>query len=127
MVTSSSSPPHGNLSRPSPTVSHAAFKALETSEILLVSEYSYEVTMNTKFKSQDYELYYELVGANDRSEDVINLHRVYISLLVSLEEEIKSLIADDIALQTKFDKLMTKIKDRISTADTPPMDLYIDE
>ena len=32
-------------------VSHAAFKALETSEILLVSEYSYEVTMNTKFKS----------------------------------------------------------------------------
>ena len=44
-----------------------------------------------------------------------------------LEEEIKSLIADDIALQKKFDKLMTKIKDRISTADTPPMDLYIDE
>ena len=32
-------------------VSYAAFKALETSEILLVSEYSYEVTMNTKFKS----------------------------------------------------------------------------
>ena len=68
-----------------------------------------------------------MVGANDRSEDVINLHRAYISLLVSLEEEIKSLIADDIALQKKFDKLMTKIKDRISTADTPPMDLYFDE
>ena len=32
-------------------VSHALFQALETSEMLMISEYSYEMTFNTKFKN----------------------------------------------------------------------------
>ena len=32
-------------------MSHAVFKALETAEILLVSEYSYEISFGRKYKA----------------------------------------------------------------------------
>ena len=55
-------------------MTHAIFKALETSEMLLVSEYSFEMAFNTKYKSQDYDFFYEMVGAEDHIESVLNLH-----------------------------------------------------
>ena len=38
-------------------VSHAVFQALETCEMLLISEYSYEMAFNTRYKQQDYDFF----------------------------------------------------------------------
>ena len=46
-------------------LSYAIYQALETSEILLMSEYSYEMTFSQRFKSQDYDFFHELVGNED--------------------------------------------------------------
>ena len=90
-------------------MSHSLFKALETSEMLMVSEYSYEMAFNTKFKSQDYDFFHEMVGAEDHIENVLNLHRVYISLILGMEKEINSM-TDDLSLLSRFDSLVQNIK-----------------
>ena len=65
--------------------------------MLMVSEYSYEMSFNTKFRQQDYDFFHEMVGAEGHIDNVVNLHRVYLSLLLSMENEIGGL-TDDLAL-----------------------------
>ena len=76
-------------------LSYSVFQALETTEMLLVSEYSYEKSFNQRYKSQDYDFFQELVGKEEHVDDVLNLHRVFLSLLLKLEDELIEMTAQD--------------------------------
>lgn len=76
-------------------MSYALFQALETSEVLLMSEYSYETTFNQRFKSQDYDFFHELAGTEEHISAVLNLHRVFLSFLLSLENDLFEMTIED--------------------------------
>ena len=94
------------------SASFAAFQALEITEMLLMSEYSYEISFGTRHKQQDYDLFHELVGSEENIDTVLNLHKVYLSLLLTMETELKSLTAD-IALQSKIGRLLAKLRGKV--------------
>ena len=99
-------------------VSHAIFKALETSEMLMISEYSYETTFSQRFKTQDYDLFYELVGSEEHIDSVINLHKVFFSLILGLENYIsETTIEKDFGLHDKFIKVIEKLKLKADSQD----------
>ena len=107
-------------------MSHALFQALETSEMLMISEYSYEMTFNTKFKNQDYDYFYEMVGASEHIDKVINLHRVYLSLLLSMEHELQ-VMTDDLAVLSRLNSLIGKVKEKVGQDDRVIQELMIGE
>jgi len=74
--------------------SFAAFQALEIMEMLLMSEYSYEMSFGTRYKQQDYDLFYELVGAGKNIDTILSLHKVYVSLIITMEAELKGMTTD---------------------------------
>ena len=101
-------------------VSYALLKALETSEILLVSEYSYEMSFNQKYKQQDYDLFHLLVGAPEHAESVINLHRVFLSLVLDLQDELRSQATGDERFTSKLDSLFAKVDKAVNRNDLLP-------
>lgn len=60
-------------------------------------------------KSQDYDLFHELVGQQEHTASVVNLHRVLLSLFLSMEGDFAKLTSD-VPLLTKIDRLLTKVK-----------------
>ena len=98
-------------------LSYAIYQALETSEILLMSEYSYEMTFSQRFKSQDYDFFHELVGNEDQVPVVINLHRVFLSLVMSIKAELFEMTVDDQKLNEKLTKALETIRLRADQAD----------
>ena len=54
--------------------------------------------MNTRYKQQDYDFFHEMVGAPEHKEKVLNLHKVYLSLLIEMEDELRKLCVHDPSL-----------------------------
>ena len=55
-----------------------------------------------------------MVGAEQHKEAVINLHKVYLSLMIELEKDLHILINDDMSLAREIDSFMDKIKSKLS-------------
>ena len=53
-----------------------------------------------------------MVGAREHIDKVINLHQVYLSLILSMEEELK-VFSDDLAVLQRLNNLIRKIKEKI--------------
>ena len=83
--------------------------------MLLISEYSFEMAFNNKYKQQDYDYFQEMVGAEQHKGAVINLHKVYLSMMIELEKDLHVLTNDDMSLAREIDSLLDKIKSKLST------------
>ena len=94
--------------------------------MLLISEYSYETAFNTRYKQQDYDFFYEMVGAGEHINKVINLHRVYLSLLLSMEQELE-VMSDDLSLLARMRNLLTQIKGMVGADDRVMTDVEMGE
>ena len=93
----------------------------------MISEYSYETTFSQRFKTQDYDLFYELVGSEEHIDSVINLHKVFFSLILGLEQHIsETTIEKDLGLHDKFIKVIEKLKLKADSQDlVAPSDLHL--
>ena len=56
-----------------------------------------------------------MVGAEQHKGAVINLHKVYLSMMIELEKDLHILTNDDMSLAREIDSLLDKIKSKLST------------
>jgi len=62
-------------------------------------------------------MFYELVGAEEHIDSVVNLHKVFLSLVLSMEDTLFDMTIEDMALHAKLTKVLEAIKLKVSQTD----------